>query len=72
MNLLFHSLFRLEDLVMNYIQVAMGRDTYPYLTMLLSYGAQAKDTYITCMEGWAMDEVGELRPHPASEDDQER
>ena len=56
MNLLFHSLFRQVDLVMNNILVATSGDTYlygAYLTMLAGYGCQAKKTLLKHPEGWA-------------------
>ena len=56
MNLLFHSLFRQVDLVMNNILVATNGDTYlygAYLTMLAGYGCQAKKTWLKHPEGWA-------------------
>ena len=60
-NLLFHSLFRQLDLVMNDALVATSGDTYPiraYLTTLLSYGRDAKETWLNHLEGWCMDEHG--------------
>ena len=60
MNLLFHSLFRQVDLVMNNILVATSGETYlygAYLTMLAGYGCQAKKTWLKHLEGWAMDEA---------------
>ena len=60
-NLLFHSLLRQGELVMNDDLVAMGGDTYPYracLMMLLSYGCGAKETWLMHLEGWWTDEEG--------------
>ena len=60
-NLLFHSLFRQLDLVMNDALVATSGDTYPYrayLTTLLSYGRDAKETWLNRLEGWCTDEGG--------------
>ena len=60
-NLLFHSLFRQLDLAMNDTLVATSVDTYPYrpyLTMLLSYGRVAKETWLNHLEGWCTDEDG--------------
>ena len=60
-NLLFHSLFRQLDLVMNDALVATSGDPYPYrayLTMLLSYGRYAKETWLNCLEGWCTEEDG--------------
>ena len=59
MNLLFHSLFRQLDLVMNDALVANSGDTYPYrayLTLLLSYGRDAKETWLNHLEGWCTKE----------------
>ena len=53
-NLLFHSLFRQVDLVMNDVLVATSGDTYPYrayLTTLLSYGRAAKEGWLARLEG---------------------
>ena len=61
MYLLFHSLFRQLDLVMNDALVAMSGDTYPYrtyLTMLFSYGCIAKETWLKHLEGCQTDEDG--------------
>ena len=47
------------DLVMNVAMVAMSGDTYPYrafLMTLLSYGCDAKETWLRHLEGWQMDE----------------
>ena len=60
-NLLFHSFFRQLDLVMNEALVATSDDTYPfraYLTTLLSYSRDAKETWLNHLEGWCMDEHG--------------
>ena len=60
-NLLFHYLFRQVDSVMNDTLVATCGDTYlyrTYLTMLLSYGRDAKATWLRRLEGWQMDEDG--------------
>ena len=60
-NLVFHSLFRQFDLVMNDALVATSGDTYPYrayLTTLLSYGRDAKETWLNRLEGWCTDEHG--------------
>ena len=60
-NLLFHSLFRQFDLVMNDALVATSGDTYPYrayLTMLLSYSRDAKETWLNRLEGWCTDDHG--------------
>ena len=57
-NLLFHSLFRQLYLVMNHALVATSGDTYPYrayLTMLLSCGRDAKETWLRHLEGWFTD-----------------
>ena len=59
-NLLFHSLFRQVDLVMNDVLVATSGDTYPYrayLTTLLSYGQAAKQGWLARLEGWDTDEA---------------
>ena len=55
MNLLFTSLFRQVDLVMTDTLVAMSGDTYPYrayLMLLLSYGRDAKETWLRHLEDW--------------------
>ena len=60
-NLLFHSLFRQLDLVMNDALVATSGYTYPYrayLMTLLSYGRDAKETWLNHLEGWCTDETG--------------
>ena len=60
-NLLFHSLFRQLDLMMNGALVATSGDIYPYrayLTTLLSYGRDAKETWLNRLEGWCTDEHG--------------
>ena len=60
-NLLFHSLFRQLDLVMNDALVATSGDTYPYrayLTTLFSYGRDAKETWLNRLKGWCTDEHG--------------
>ena len=60
-NLLFHSIFRQVDLVMNDALVASSGNTYPsraYLTTLLSYGCDAKETWLRHLEGWYTDENG--------------
>ena len=57
-NLLFHSLFRQLDLVMNDALVATSGDTYPYrayLMTLLSYGRDSNETWLNRLEGWCMD-----------------
>ena len=44
---------------MNDTLVATSRDTCPYsayLMTLLSYGCDAKDTWLKCLEGWQRDE----------------
>ena len=61
LNLLFHSLFRQLDLVMNDTLVATSGDTYPYrayFTTLLSYGHHAKETWLNRLESWCTDEHG--------------
>ena len=61
MDLLFHSLCRQLDLMMNYALVATNGDTYPYrayLTMLLIYGRDAKETWLNHLEEWCTDEDG--------------
>ena len=58
-NLLFHSLFRQLDLMMNDALVATSGDTYPYrayLMTLLSYGCDAKETWLNHLKGWCTDE----------------
>ena len=60
-NLLFHSLFRQLDLVMNDALVATSGDPYPYrsyLTTLLCYGSDAEETWLNCLEGWCTDKHG--------------
>lgn len=59
-NQIFHSMFRQVDLVMNDVLVSTSGDTYPYrayLTNLLSYGQEAKDSWLRRLEGWTTDEA---------------
>ena len=59
--LLFHSLFRQMDLVMNDALVATSGETYLYracLMLLLSYGCDTKETWLKCLEGWQRDADG--------------
>ena len=57
--LLFHSLLRQVDLVMNDVLAATSGDMYPYgayLTMLLSYRRHDKGTWLRRLEGCFTDE----------------
>ena len=61
LTLLFHSVFRQLDLVISDALVATSGDTYPYrayLMTLLSYGRDAKKTWLNHLEGGCMDEHG--------------
>ena len=61
MNLLFHSLFRQVNLMMNDTLVATSGDTYHYRAyqmLLLSYGCDAKETWLKHLECWQTDKDG--------------
>ena len=58
-NLMLHSLFRQVDFTMNDTLVTSSGDTYPYrafLTTLLSYGREAKKTFLQHMEFYYPDD----------------
>lgn len=61
-NNILHSMFKQVDLFVNDALVTTSNDTYPYrayLTNLTSYGNEAKDTWLSVLEGWYTDENGE-------------
>ena len=62
-NLLLHSLFRQVEFSMNDTLVTSSNDTYPYrayLETLLSYGNEAKKTWLRHLESWYWDETDQF------------